>query len=240
MIMHHILLTCFALSCLFFTAISAQAQSLAVGTKAFEAVARSSFLKAGGASTRFQPFYKELTNSLRGKSLYRTELTHLTQAYVNQNISVKRAYEMASFYRQLDNRIAAQLPKNTPFISADKINTIAPAIWRRQHYGTQQQLENFLATLSPYLHRYADVKLTLTEFNYLAEKYLLEGARAVKAFFAAQEARKLKNMTHIQINVPGKPALDVYVFPSQVTKLLKAYNEGTPFTVTNGRVYVQQ
>lgn len=236
--MHHILLTFFALACLFVTAIPAHSQALAVGTKGFEAVARSSFLKAGGSAARFQPFYKELTSSLRGKRLYRTELNRLTQAYVSQPVSVKRAYEMASLHRQLDNRIAAQLPQNTPFISADKINSIAPAVWRRHQFGTQKQLEKFIAALTPYLHRFPDMKLTLTEFNYLAEKYLLEGDRAFKAFFAAQEARKLQNMSHIQIKVPNKPALDVYVFPSQVSKLLKAYNEGIPFTVTNGRVYI--
>lgn len=235
--MKKFILTPCAVICLLVLGLPVQGQKIAVGTKTFEALARSSFAKEGGNPAQFKRFYKQISASMAGRQINRSELTKLTRIYLNTGASVRRAYELAtSEHQQLENLLRTPSPQ-TPFISIQNLHTFSGAVWRRGRLGPAEKLERFERAMRISFYKSPDTKLTLQELQYLAAQYALEGESAIKRFFSQRpEGRAL---TRVQINLAGKRPLDAYVYPNEVQKLVDMYTAGVPFTVQNGRVHAQ-
>ena len=223
-------------SCLFLLLVFSfpvYAQKLPVGTKGFEVVARSTFTKEGGYGTHFNRFYKNLTGSLKGKSLTRTELRDITRIYLKSKISIQESYRMA-LQSKAQNMVAVQLPSDVPFISTENIKSISSMVWKRDNLGTPQELEQLQRTLYSFLSQYPNKHLTLQEFYYVASKYTFEGANSIKNFFKMLPERPL--LTHVQISLLNKKPLDVFVYPDQVHQVISMYYDDLPFRIEKGKV----
>lgn len=213
---------------------SAAAQKLPVGSKGFESLSRSIFMKEGGYSTHFPKFYKNLSSSLGKQMLSRSELRELTRIYLHSQVPVQSAYNMMQSKAQAHAPAALHLPSDVAFISLDNINAVSRAVWKRDNLGTDQELQKLQQVLVKSLSKYPSVQLTLKEFYYIVSKYTFEGPNFIKGFLETLPKRQV--LTRVQLSKKGQAPLDVFVYQDQVSKAVQLYYAGKPFQVEKGNV----
>lgn len=211
------------------------AQKLQIGTKGFEKVAKSIFLKEGGVSSNFSRFYKELSSSFSGQTATtRAEIRDLIRIYLNSKVSMQNARKLSLDLQKKANSFSLNMPSDVPFISGENVQRISSLVWKRDNLGTEQELQDLQKTLLSYFSKYPDKQLTLKEFYYISSKYMFEGKNSIKHFFEILPNRPF--LTHITVSHPGKEPLDVFVLPNQVQKVFELYYENKPFKIEKGIV----
>ena len=211
---------------------SVYAQKLPIGSKGFESLSRSIFMKEGGYSTHFPKFYKDLSSSLGKQMLSRAELREITRIYLHSQVPVQSAYKI--MLARLQQPPALNLPSDVAFISLDNVKFVSRAVWKRDNLGTDQELLDLQRTLVANLAKYPNKQLTLKEFYYVVSKYTFEGPNFIKGFLETLPNRPI--LTRVQLSGAGKEPLDVFVYQDQAAKVTELYYAGKPFQIQKGKV----